>query len=58
MKLQDFQKDSIKFQDSIRTMNEKTIHKINKERENMNQLLEHSCNELKLKIHEIDTFTT
>eukprot|EP00347_Sterkiella_histriomuscorum_P006612 403352105 len=58
LKLQDFQKDTVKFHDSVRVMNDKTHQKIQQEKDNMNMLLELSCSELKQKIQEIDKFTT
>lgn len=39
-RLQDFQKDSLKFQEAVKAMNEKTNQKIDKEKENLTAMME------------------
>ncbi|CDW76392.1 UNKNOWN [Stylonychia lemnae] len=57
LKLQDFQKEANKNFGDLKSLNDKTNAKIVQERDTMNQLLDIQCNELRVKISNIDQYT-
>lgn len=57
-RLQDFQKDSLRFQEAVKSMHEKTQAKIEREKENYTFLIDQLSQELRTKTTELEKFTT